>query len=236
MSVEPQRADVKGGGGQPVTATRRYDASRRRVGAARRQKAVLVAARTRFLRDGYAGTTIAAIAAEAGVSVDTVYRTFGGKPGLVRAVHACALEGTGALPAETRSDDLRGRLAPPALVRAWGELLAEVMPLVAPVLLLVRDAARSGDPHVVALLAELDAERLRRMTDNAQHLGERLRLRPGTTVGDAAEVLWTWSAPELYELFVLRRGWSPARYGHHAGEVMVAQLLAEPGGAVSRDR
>jgi AcrR family transcriptional regulator len=51
-----------------VKTPRRYDASRRREAAERRRTAVLDSAWRRFSADGYAGATVAAIAADAGVS------------------------------------------------------------------------------------------------------------------------------------------------------------------------
>lgn len=207
--------------GRPVKPARRYDGRRRRAAAERHRTAVLDAAHVRFLRDGYGPTTVASIAADAGVSVDTVYKGFGGKPGLVTALRERALAGSGDVPAETRSDALPAD-DPHALVRGWAELLAEVMPLVAPLLLLVRDAA-AHDPEMRAVLAELDADRLRRMTANAHRLAGHLR--DGVTVAEAADVLWTWSAPELYELVVVRRGWSAGRFARWAGAGMAAALL-----------
>ena len=76
-----------------VKATRRYDSSRRRKQALRTRETVLDAARHLFLGGGYAGTTIASIAEAADVSVDTIYKTFGGKAGLVRAIAEKGLEG-----------------------------------------------------------------------------------------------------------------------------------------------
>ena len=70
----------------PVKAPRRYDSSGRRERARRAQGHVLKVAEELFLRDGYAGTTVAAVAAAGGVSVETIYKTFGGKPGLIRAI------------------------------------------------------------------------------------------------------------------------------------------------------
>ena len=64
------------------------------------------AARRRFLHDGFTAPTIAVIAGEASVSVDTIYKTFGGKPGLVRSICEQALEGEGPVPAERRSDGI----------------------------------------------------------------------------------------------------------------------------------
>src|SRR5476649_1023814 len=98
-----------GAGGSVVKPRRTYDASRRRDAAARRQTSVVASAEQRFLSDGYAATTIAAVAADAGVSVHTIYKSFGGKAGLVRAIWRRALEGVGPVAAERRSDDLQMR-------------------------------------------------------------------------------------------------------------------------------
>ncbi|MBV9359216.1 MAG: TetR/AcrR family transcriptional regulator, partial [Chloroflexi bacterium] len=157
-------------GHHPVKHRRPYDASRRRQQASNTQDRIIEVAERRFLRDGYAPTTIPAIADEAGVSVDTIYKSFGGKPGLVRAIRANALRGEGPVPAEQRSDELQVR-EPDArkIVEGWGRLVTEIAPRSAPILLLVRDAAAS-DPELRTLLEELDADRLRRMTDNARRL------------------------------------------------------------------
>ena len=97
------------------------------------------AAQRLFLRDGFAATTIAAIAAEAQVSAETIYKAFGGKPGLVRAICDAALAGEGPVPAETRSDQLQLHEPDPRkIIRGWGELTAEVAPRIAPIMLLVR--------------------------------------------------------------------------------------------------
>ena len=87
---------------------RTYDSAWRQAQARQTREALLDAARHRFLAEGFAGTTVAVIAADVGVSVDTIYKAFGGKPGLVRAICAHALAGEGAVPAETRSDALHG--------------------------------------------------------------------------------------------------------------------------------
>jgi AcrR family transcriptional regulator len=175
--------------------------------------------------DGYSATTISAVAAGAGVSPDTIYKSFGGKAGLVRAIRARALLGQGPIPAEHRSDDLHRRLRDPReIIGGWGALAAEVAPRVAPILLLVREAA-IADPEVKELQEEVDADRLRRMTDNARQLADAGHLREEVTLAEAADVLWTCSAPELYELLVLRRGWTAERYGRFIADTMIQALL-----------
>jgi AcrR family transcriptional regulator len=215
--MEPGMGDVK--------PRRPYDASRRRAQAQQRRDLIVDAAERRFLGEGYAATTIATVAADAGVSVDTIYKSFGGKSGLVRAVHDRALEGQGPEPAEQRSDRLQAA-EPDArrILEGWGALTSEVAPLVAPILLLVRTAATT-DAELAALLAELDAARLQRMTQNARRLRRTGQLRPGVTVAYAADVLWTFSSPEVYELLVLRRGMALPEYGRFVAQAMVAALL-----------
>ena len=76
-----------------VKATRRYDSTRRREQAAATRLAILEAAQRLFERDGYVATTMAAIAAEAGVALKTVYLAFETKAGLLRALWHLRLRG-----------------------------------------------------------------------------------------------------------------------------------------------
>ena len=202
-----------------VKRKRSYDASRRREQARQTRYRIIQMAERMFLRDGYAATTVQAIAAAAGISADTIYKSFGGKPGLIRAIRDRALEGEGPIPAERRSDAIQRRETNPRkIISAWGAFVAEFAPRASPILLLIRDVA-AGDAEVRALRDELDADRLRRMTDNARHL------RPGMTLAQAADILWTYSSPELYELLVLHRGWTPQRYGRFVADAMIKALL-----------
>ncbi len=212
-----------------VKPKRRYDSPRRAEQARQTRAAVIDTAQRLFLRDGFAATTITAIAAEAGVSAETVYKAFGGKPGLVRAICETALAGEGPVPAEARSDDLQlTEPDPRAIIRGWGRLTAEVAPRVSPVLLLLR-AAAVADPEMADLRDEMDASRLRRMTRNARNLADTGHIRDGITVKHAGEVLWTYSSPELYELLVLHRGWQARRYGAFIADAMIAALLRPEG-------
>ena len=63
---------------------RRYDTTGRRVRAEATRDRVVEAASRVFLARGYTGATIPAIAAEAGVALQTVYRAAPGKAGLWR--------------------------------------------------------------------------------------------------------------------------------------------------------
>lgn len=206
---------------------RRYDSRRRREQAGRTRTAVLDAAERLFLDGGYATTTIAAVAEAADVSVETVYKGFRGKAGLVRAIYARGLEGSGPVPASRRSDAMQSSARDAAtVIRSWGALLAELAPRGAPVALLIRSAA-GADPEMAALLVEIDMARLKRMEQNARRLLKLDGVRRRLTVTEARDVLWTYSAVELYDLLVLRRHWSVDRYRDFAVRGMSAALLAE---------
>src|SRR5262249_62254185 len=70
-----------------------YTPPRRREQAAATRREILEAARRLFERQGYASTTMAAIAAEAGVALKTVYVAFETKSGVLRALWHLALRG-----------------------------------------------------------------------------------------------------------------------------------------------
>ncbi|HWU23324.1 MAG TPA: TetR/AcrR family transcriptional regulator [Nocardioides sp.] len=215
--MERNSVDVKG--------KRRYDASRRQAQAARTREAILDVARRELLENGYAATTVARIAGEAGTSVETVYKAFGGKSGIVRALWERGLGGRGPVPAPQRSDLMSSTETDPARVlRGWGQLTTEVAPELAPVLLLVRGAAAS-DPEMAELLAEVEAQQRDRMGHNARRLHRRGWLRPGLGVTRATDIMCLYSSPALYEQLVIKSGWPLKRYGEFVGDALVAALL-----------
>jgi AcrR family transcriptional regulator len=210
-----------------VKSKRRYNSTGRLEQARRNRDAILQAAERQLSERGYAGTTVAAIAAEAGVSVETIYKGFGGKAGLVRALYERGLAGAGTVPAYERSDAMRERESEPtAVMREWGLLTAEVASLVTPIRLLMRSAAVS-DQEMAGLLDDIEGERLKRMRHHARYLKDRGYLREGVTVSEATDILWVCSSAELYELLVLKRGWSLPRFARYVTHYMTVSLLPE---------
>ena len=209
----------------PVKTSRRYDSTGRRARALHTRKAVLDAAERQFLDVGYGTATIASIAQEADVSVETIYKSFGSKSGLVREIYERGLEGSGARRAYVRSDETRDRESDPrAIMREWGRLTAEVASVVTPIRMLMRHLAVM-DSEIAAVLEAAEAERLARMRHHARFLKARGHLREGVTASEAADVLWICSSLEIYELLVMRRGWSSARFARYVGSFMITALL-----------
>ena len=208
-----------------VNSQRRYNASGRRDRAERTREEIIDVGSDLFLANGFAATTVSTIANASRVSEETIYKSFGGKAGLVRAIWARALQGEGSVPAERRSDVMRATEQDPReVIRGWGEFIIEVAPRAVPILLLIKSAAAS-DSQIAELLAEVDHQRLARMEDNARTLHDRRQLRTGMSLNEARDILWTYSAPELFELLVGRRGWSVERFAGFVTDQLISALL-----------
>jgi AcrR family transcriptional regulator len=209
----------------PVNPRRTYDASRRRARAEENRHRVLDVAERRFLADGYTATTLAAVATDAGVSVESIHKSFGGKAGIVRALWERGLRGAGPVPAEDRSDALRAR-EPDArrLIEGRSRFIAQRAPRGSPLLLLVK-AASVSDAEIAALLDEIERARLTRMATNARRLLATGQVRDGLTVAHVRDVMWLHTSAEQYELLVLRRKWPIERYVRFVSDSMIGALL-----------
>ncbi|KLO43356.1 TetR family transcriptional regulator [Mycobacterium nebraskense] len=204
---------------------RRYDSTRRRQQAQQNRRAVLAAARQRFLTQGYAVTTIAEIAGDAAVSVETVYKAFTTKAGVLKALFDVSVAGDDEPIPMVARDVIQNVIDAPEATRKleiYAEHLAATMPRSAPVQLLARDGAASS-PDAGEVWKQIRQETLAAMTMFASDLARTGQLRVSTR--QARDVLWTYHAPELYELLVLERGWSATRYGKFIAHALIDALL-----------
>jgi AcrR family transcriptional regulator len=209
-------------------ATRPYDSSRRRERARASRKEILAVARSSFLANGYAGTTMAAIATSAGVSVETLYGTWGSKAGVVQALIREALRGGDDAPPFEQSDAIKEVIAEPvprAQLELYGRLLGEIQPKLVPIVRLLREGA-AADRRLAAAYEKHKRDRLEGMQSFAELLRSRRALRRGLTVEQARDILWTMNSAELYELLVEQRSWSPRRYGEWIASTLTDALLA----------
>lgn len=206
---------------------RRYDASGRRERARRTREEICAAAQRLFEEKGYGPTTIADVARAANVSPETIFKAFGSKGALLGSVVTAAVRGDAeATPLRRRPviDEIRREPDPRRQFALYGRLLGEVNPRLAPLVRVMREAA-PAEPDTAATLAELEANRLEGMIEFAALLEGRGALRHGTSKRAAADVLWTLNSPELYELLVLKRGWSTRRYAQWVAQQLAAALL-----------
>ena len=211
----------------PSPVKRRYDATRRREGAARTRAAVLGAARDLFAERGYAATSMTAIADRAGVALDTVYASVGRKPQLARLLIETAISGTDqAVPAGQRDYVHAIQAAPDAATKItiYAAAIAAIAPRMALVLGIIQEAARD-EPELAALWAEIAERRAANMRLFVVDLAAAapLRLDPD----QAADIVWATNAAEMYQLLVSQRGWSPQRYEDFLADTWRRLLLAD---------
>lgn len=214
---------------------RRYDAPKRRAQAAQTRTRVVEAAHRVFLEYGYAGATIPRIAAEAGVAVETVYRSAAGKAGLLEAAVQAALAGgveRADVPVEQRPGIRRviEETNPLRQLQAYAATQPGVWARVGP-LLRVLDAAATIDDSLAALRHQHAAQRLEGLTRFAALLDERGALRPGLSVDRAADILWAVCAQANYDSLVTSRGWSHEEYRTWLSDTLAHALLADAGRA-----
>jgi AcrR family transcriptional regulator len=214
---------------QAVKSARRYESRRRREQAEQTRRDIIAAASRLFLDRGYAGTTMAAIAAEAGVVVETVYRAFDGKAALLRAVVEAALAGgieRAQRPVEERPA-IAAMIAEPDPVRQV-ELYAATQPGIhrraGPLLRALRDA-RGLDPELARIWDEMEAWRREGQGRFAQMLASRAALRSGLTAASAGDIVWALCSLALHDLLVMERRWSSRRYGEWLASILKRELL-----------
>lgn len=202
---------------------RRYDASARRAEAERRRQRALESAREHFVTEGFVATTMGSIASDAGVSVESLYKWFGSKAGLLRSLWDLSLAGSGPVHAERRSDAASAAAEDArAIIRSWSRLAAEVGALADPVHRVVESAAHV-DPAAAELFDLIEAERSARMAHNAAYLAEGGYLREDVTPDRARQVLLLYTT--LYSRLVVENGWSPEEFSDFVERGLTAHLL-----------
>jgi AcrR family transcriptional regulator len=206
---------------------RRYASPARTEQAAATRRAVLQAARELFTERGYLATSVAAIAARAGVAVDTVYAAAGRKPALMRELVETTLSGTDdAIPAEQRDYVIRIRAASSAREKVviYAAAVAAIGIRMAPVHRALAEASVT-DADCALLRGEISARRADNMRLFAADLRGTGELRADLTDDEAADIVWSMNAAEYRALLVGERGWSAERFGAWLADAWTRLLL-----------
>jgi AcrR family transcriptional regulator len=217
---------------ETVKPRRPYD-NRGRTDQARRNRRRIVDATHRLLvSQGYRATTMAAIAREAELSVETVYKAFKTKAALVKETYDIALAGDDEpIPLIDRPEmvALIADPDPAGKIRRYAAIARAISKRTGPLLGVLLAAARSGgDPDLEAFAATIDRERLFGATALVGHIDEVGGLRPNLDRDQARDVVWTLISPDLYRLLVGDRRWSHATYERWLADTLTATLLPTP--------
>jgi AcrR family transcriptional regulator len=213
--------------------TRSYNSSRRREQAAATRRDILGAAQRLFERQGYAATTMAAIAAESGVALKTVYLAFETKSGVLRALWNHLLRGDeGEAPVAERSwyREVVEEPDPQRQLRLNARNSRAAKTRIAGVLKVIREAA-PVEPDAGALWERIQTEFHANQRVIVERLAERKALRRGLDVDRATDILWTLNHPDVWQLLVGERGWTPEQYEQWFGDTACSQLLRTDGRA-----
>jgi AcrR family transcriptional regulator len=202
-----------------------YESPRRREQAAATRVAILDAALKLFEQQGYAATSVAAIAEEAGVALKTVYAVFGTKRGVLFALRNRLVRGSDDPVPVAQQEWFRAVLDEPdphKRLSMFAAAATELKNRAGAIFEIIRHAA-PADPEIGAMWDEF----MRDFYDNQRLVIERFQADGALKVdiNRATDILWTINHPAVYHLLVAERGWSTDDYQHWLEQTLNQQLL-----------
>ncbi|MCT9113264.1 TetR/AcrR family transcriptional regulator [Streptomyces mirabilis] len=209
------------------TPRRSYNSEGRREAARRNRAAVLAACRELVFREGYHATTVRAVAEQAGVSAETVYKSFGGKPGMVKALWDITLAGDDEpVPMGDRPQvqEILGTRELGAKFRLYAAYVRGIHERVAALFALLTQAG----PDVGEVLEIAERERLTGVTAFVAHLDESGALDPEADPAHLADAVWALAGPQLYTQLTAGRGWSADTYEKWLADTLTATFVPPP--------
>jgi AcrR family transcriptional regulator len=212
-----------------ASGPRPYDSPLRDEQARLTRRRIVETAHGLLLEGGYGAMTVATLAREAGVSVQTIYNAVGGKADVVKAVYDVALAGDDE-PVPMIERPVFRALQAERNPRRWLALYAafgrSIVEGTGPLLTVLLAQAASGDPELAEFAATIEHERAIGTARAAEAFASRFPLKPGVTVEQAADILWTLTAPEIADRLIRRRGWTPEAYEAWLASTMADALVA----------
>jgi AcrR family transcriptional regulator len=210
--------------------TRTYTAPIRSAQAAASRRLILDAALRLFSRDGYAATTLTAVAEEAGLAAETIYKHFQNKPNVLQQLLAREITGSDSGDKDEGLShgqvlELTAEPDPAERLRAFCGLARRVYEDTAMLQRVFVEAAGTSPE----LRERWRANRARRVQDTRAVLSsfaEEGSLTISLDVG--ADITWTLASPEVFTMLVQERGWDTQRYERWLYDILHAELLASP--------
>jgi AcrR family transcriptional regulator len=208
-----------------VKTTRSYNSPLRADQAKQTRRKVLESARRLFVKNGYSGTTVAAVATDAGVSPETIYLSLGGKRGLLEGV----MDITG--PHESVADDEEWWAMVAGLDQATERLdgmveySCRILARTQAIHAIIRGASDS-EPFAADFGRRLIAERL---TNQTERIGRFIAkdLRPGLSIEQAGERYCVLTSPELFHLLTVEMAWTVEQHQIWVTQLMRTELLGD---------
>ena len=207
-----------------------YDNRQRQETARTTRARIILAARSSFLGRGFGGTTIRQVAEDAGVSQETIYKTFGGKAALLKAVYDVTLAGDDDdIPLAQRPEAIavRDAQSPAVAAAAYAELAQLISSRIDP-LLRVLLGARDTDEALAEFARTTDQERHVGSSFYVRHWERNGWLRDDITLDHAIDAVWALNSAQTRWL-LLDHGWSPEQYTQWLAELIRHAIFAAGG-------
>lgn len=192
------------------------------------RRRIVEAATGLFVRDGFLGTTMAAIAAEAGVAVQTLYLSFGSKTAILAAAFDTAIVGDNEPVGILERDwfhavvnDPDGRAAATRFISHASSIMRRVAPLYAVI------QSSAADPDVAGLLARNRQERHDGFAVIAAALATRDGFSPDLSPDDATGILYAIQSEDSYLLLVEQHGWTAERWEQWIRDTILGQFFPD---------
>jgi AcrR family transcriptional regulator len=203
------------------------DPGRRARKALATRHRILDAAEVLFIRDGYATTTITAIAAVADVAVQTVYAVFGTKRAILSELLAVRVVG------DEQNVPLQGRARWQAIEREpdpgrqlalLAALATQIGDRIGPIYQVFAGAGGS-DPEIAELYRKQQEARYKDQRRIARSLARKGALKEGLSEVTATDMMWAIANPNMHHALISERGWTPAQYEQWLGQMLVCAML-----------
>lgn len=207
---------------------REYDSSRRQAQANETRRHILEAARKLFMERGYAGATAEAIAAEAGVSAQTIYAIFKNKKrmlvSLMNVSPTTGVEDPTPMPERANVQAVAQERDRHRQLEMFAQVVAANLDQAAVVSEIMSDAAKT-EPDFNRILQKLNKQRLEHITLAVQQFAANGPFREEMDEVHARDTVWTLTSPEVFLLLTQGRGWSKEEYAQWLTDMLTRALL-----------
>ena len=207
---------------------REYDSTNRQAQADETRRRILEAARRQFMERGYAGATTESIAAEAGISAQTIYAIFKNKKKLL--IHlmnvspATDVEDYTPISERSTVQAVAEERDQHRQIQMFAQVVANNLDQVAAISEILADAAKI-DPDFDRILKKLNKQRLEHMTLAVQQIAANSPLRGNMEETYARDTIWGLTSPEVFLLLTRDRGWSKEEYAEWLADMLTRVLL-----------
>jgi AcrR family transcriptional regulator len=205
-----------------VSVKRSYSSAKRQAQARETRRAIIDSAGELFVANGYAATTMQAIAEGAGVAVQTVYAVFGNKREVLRQLIETSIAGDDEPVPITERAEAKAVAAesdPRRRAELDAALSRSITERVAPIVRVIGEAAAS-DPELAGVMEAVKAARRDEMIASARIIAGPDGLRVDDE--EAAATLYVLYSPQVADMLMRDYGWSPERY-----EAWLARMILD---------